>query len=72
MRRASFEGDAEKVMQDNKALKNMGGAEAMNPYQLEQAAKALGLSVEEMIKMEKHEKRSSGTQKRNGRATKNV
>ena len=57
MRRASFEGDAEKVMQEQlKALKNMGGTEAMNPYQLEQAAKALGLSVEEMIKMEKHEK----------------
>jgi hypothetical protein len=57
MRRASFEGDAEKVMQEQlKALKNMGGTDAMNPYQLEQAAKALGLSVEEMIKMEKHEK----------------
>ena len=57
MRRASFEGDAEKVMQEQlKALKNMGGTDAMNPYQLEQAAKALGLSVGEMIKMEKHEK----------------
>ena len=57
MRRASFEGDAEQVMQEQlKALKQMGGTDAMNPYQLEAAANALGLSVDEMVKMERHEK----------------
>ena len=52
LRRAAFAGDAVKTAQEQvKLLKDMGGIQGKNMFQIDAMAKALGLSVEDLNKM---------------------